>query len=50
VNSKGGDDVIDVRDGDRDDDVACGTGFDRVRVDSRDEAANNCEKVLLRRD
>jgi len=40
-----GDDVIDVRDHRNGDIVACGAGKDRVKADSRDVVAKDCEKV-----
>jgi Ca2+-binding RTX toxin-like protein len=41
-----GDDTLDVRDGGtRPDEVNCGTGKDKVKANSQDEIARNCEKV-----
>ncbi len=40
-----GNDSISARDGSRDR-IDCGTGRDSVRVDRRDKAAGNCERVI----
>jgi hypothetical protein len=45
VESKQGRDHINVRDGDRRDEVDCGKGNDVVRANRHDDIANNCERV-----
>jgi hypothetical protein len=45
VESKQGRDHINVRDGDRRDEVDCGKGNDVVRANRHDDIQNNCERV-----
>ena len=44
----GGDDFVYVDDGDTKDAAVGGTGFDRCYVDATIEAANSCDKVVVR--
>jgi hypothetical protein len=44
----GGDDFVYVDDGDTKDGTAGGTGYDWCYVDAEIEAANSCDKVVVR--